>query len=324
MPEIALGELKTSDQTNRRLKALLYLISDVLALPCAVVSIQEDRVIYEFPTHHINACFCKRLESITGNHYSLNHFLERCHRVGIDSNNSIYNCPFGLINILVPVFDKTDYVAALQVGPFIVEDSENLLLRHGLSDIDISSPSESLQDAIQYLRRLPKGTTDYLVTIARVARAFLSDEQIDVQLKAPIHALPENGKEASDYDLIYAIQQFVAENYANPNICLEMVARHVYVHPSYVSHIFSEKFNTGFRDYVNWLRIKRAKELLTSTSKPIGEVCRIIGYSDHSYFNKIFRRWEGMTPTEYRSAVKTGQIDAPKRESGDTVAITDR
>ena len=160
--------------------------------------------------------------------------------MGIDTNNSIYNCPFGLINILVPIFDKTDYVAALQIGPFIVEDSESLLLKHGLTEIDVSTPSEALQDAIQYLRRLPKGTTDYLVSITRIAKAFLSDEQINIELNTPPNALSEDNRNATDYDLIYAIQQFVAENYANPNICLEMVARHVYVHPSYVSHIFQQ------------------------------------------------------------------------------------
>ena len=303
MPGIALGDLRASDRTNKRLKALLYFMSDVLKLPCAVVDIRKDRVVYEFPPQHINACFCKRLESATGNRYDLNHFLERCHRIGIDSTNSVYACPFGLVNILVPVFDNDEYMAALQIGPFNVENSEDLLLRHGLAGLDISSPSEALQDMLQYLRRLPKGTTDYLVAITRISKAFLADDQVEVQLKSP-SAASAAADDAADYDLIYAIQQFVAENYMDPNICLEMVASHVYVHSSYVSHIFSEKFNVGFRDYVNWLRVKRAKELLSKTNKPIGEICRAIGYSDHSYFNKIFRRWEGITPTEYRKATK--------------------
>ena len=306
MPEISLGGLTVSERMRKRLTALLYLVSDVLELPCTLVSIQDD-IVYEYPPHHINACFCKRLESITGNKYSLNHFVERCHRFGVDSSNSIYNCPFGLINILVPVFDGGEYVAALQIGPFIVEDSENLLLKHGLTDLDISSPSEVLQELLQYLRRLPKGTTDYLVTIARVARAMLTDDSLDVALKAPPHTAIDESKNSVEYDLVYAIQQFVAENYANPEICLEMVARHVYVHSSYVSHIFSEKFNIGFRDYINWLRVKKAKELLVNSSKPIGVICHNVGYSDHSYFNKIFRRWEGMTPTEFRNNKKSEQ-----------------
>lgn len=315
MSDIALGKLKSSSNVESRLKALLYLISDSLNLPCAVVDIKADQVSYEHPEHHINSCFCKRLEALTGNRYSLNHFLERCHRVGIDSGNSIYNCPFGLINILIPVFDNGDYIAALQIGPFIVEDSEHLLLKYGLTDLDINSPSENLQELIQYLRRLPKGTTDYLVAITRIAKTLMSDEAIDIQFKPPTQAALSASSNPVDYDLIYAIQQFVANNYTDPSICLEMVARHVYVHSSYVSHIFSEKFNIGFRDYINWLRVKRAKELLDTTDRPIGEICRSVGYSDHSYFNKIFRRWENMTPTEYRSKKHAEEYEAKKQKA---------
>ncbi|HAM15773.1 MAG TPA: hypothetical protein DCP91_07940 [Eggerthellaceae bacterium] len=303
MPDITLGELRVSDRLQKRLKALLYMTSEVLEIPCTLVNIQ-DNIVYQFPANHINSCFCKRLESVTGSKYSLNHFLERCHRVGIDANNSIYNCPFGLINILVPVFDANTYVAALQIGPFIVEDSEQLLLKHGLADLDVNSPSELLQDMMRYLRSLPKGTTDYLITLSRVAKTILSDDALDILLKIPETMDSQDKSNSGEYDLIYAIQQFVTENYANPDICLEMVARHVYVHSSYVSHIFSEKFNIGFRDYVNFLRVKQAKELLVNTNKPIGEICRSVGYSDHSYFNKIFKRWEGVTPTEYRNANK--------------------
>lgn len=294
-------ELAQLNLRQQRLNAVAYLVGSLLELPCAIVDI-DNNIVYESPKDHIGNCFCKRLEAVTGKQYNLTHFFERCHRMGVGAGNSIYSCPFGLVNVLVPVFDRGEYVAALQVGPFMLQDSEDLLVKHGLSDIDISSPDEALAKLLQFLRTLPKGNTDYLVALTRMAKGLLSDEYIDIHLEE--EASPEHvgAEKLEDFDLIYAIQQFVSNHYADPDISLDMVAKHVYVHPSYVSHIFADQFKIGFRDYINSLRIKHAKELLTTTKKPIGEICRIIGYSDHSYFNKVFRQREGMTPTAYRNS----------------------
>lgn len=301
MQETNIDTLKKLETRQKRLSAVAYLVGDVLELSCAVVDI-DNNIVYESPKDHIGNCFCKRLGEVTGKHYSLEHFFERCHRIGVGTGNSIYSCPFGLVNVLVPIFDSGRYIAALQIGPFLLQDSEDLLVKHGLSEIDISSPDEALMKLTQFLRGLPKGNTDYLLALTRMTRALLSDDEIDIKLMMPANAEQAQASESGDLDLIYAIQQFVSNHYADPDISLEMVAKHVYIHPSYVSHIFSDQFRIGFRDYINSLRIKRAKELLLSTSKPIGEICRIIGYSDHSYFNKVFRTREGMTPTAYRNS----------------------
>lgn len=303
MQKTNLEELEKLDLRQKRLSAVAYLVGNVLELSCAIVD-TDNNIIYQWPENHIGNCFCKRLGDVTGKHYSLAHFFERCHRIGVGSGNSIYSCPFGLVNVLVPIFDENDYIAALQIGPFLLQDSEDLLVKHGLSEIDISSPDESLAKLMQFLRGLPKGNTDYLLALTRMTKGLLSDNTIDISLESKVHPPQEQIAESGEYDLIYAIQQFVSSHYADPDISLEMVAKHVYVHPSYVSHIFSDQFRIGFRDYINSLRIKRAKELLTTTNKPIGEICRLIGYSDHSYFNKVFRQREGMTPTAYRSGVR--------------------
>lgn len=299
MAQSDLEALSKLDLLYKRLSAVAYVVGSVLELPCAVVDVNSN-VVFESPRGHIGNCFCKRLSAVTGKQYNLDHFFERCHRIGVGSGHSIYSCPFGLINVLVPIFDKTEYVAALQIGPFMLQDSEELLFKHGLTDIDMISPDESLTDLMQFLRRLPKGSTDYLVSITRITKALLTDETISLKFAVGTPTVVKDSMDG-DFDLIYAIQQFVSSHYADPDISLEMVAKHVYVHPSYVSHIFSDQFGVGFREYINSLRVKHAKALLRTTNRPIGEICRLIGYSDHSYFNKVFRTREGMTPSAYRS-----------------------
>ncbi len=57
----------------------------------------------------------------------------------------------------------------------------------------------------------------------------------------------------------------------------------------------------NYTEYVNRLRVKRAKELLRRTRCTASEAARRVGVCDQSYFSKLFVRFEGVTPTEYRA-----------------------
>ena len=55
-----------------------------------------------------------------------------------------------------------------------------------------------------------------------------------------------------------------------------------------------------FVEYVTGVRMKRARELLLEGGKSIKQICAEIGYSDPNYFSRIFKKYEGCTPTEFR------------------------
>lgn len=73
------------------------------------------------------------------------------------------------------------------------------------------------------------------------------------------------------------------------------------ISPSALSKRLDKNFGMNYSEYVNRLRIKRAKELLRRTRCTAGDAARRVGIGDQSYFSKLFRRFEGMTPTEYRA-----------------------
>ena len=56
----------------------------------------------------------------------------------------------------------------------------------------------------------------------------------------------------------------------------------------------------GFSDYLNRYRIRQAAKLLKETGEPISSVGQTVGYSDHSYFCRVFKKITGKTPSEYR------------------------
>jgi len=87
------------------------------------------------------------------------------------------------------------------------------------------------------------------------------------------------------------------------NTDLNFVAKKVGVSASHLCRIFKEY--TGFRpvEYLNRLKIHKAKEMLVNTEMSIREIGEILGYESHSYFSMMFKRYTGVTPTEYKKSV---------------------
>lgn len=82
-------------------------------------------------------------------------------------------------------------------------------------------------------------------------------------------------------------------------VSLEDVAKAAYLTPGYLSEYFKLKMDTNFKDYVLRQRMERAKYLLGKNVR-IQDISAQCGYSDVKYFCKIFKKYYGVAPTEYR------------------------
>ncbi|MNV96405.1 Arabinose operon regulatory protein [compost metagenome] len=68
----------------------------------------------------------------------------------------------------------------------------------------------------------------------------------------------------------------------------------------YLSRLFKQKTNESLINYVQTLRLDKAKELLAHTTQPIAEIGRSVGFPSENYFTKTFRKHFGLTPSQYR------------------------
>ena len=288
-----------------RTHAAAHLISNALDIDCVIVG-PESQIALELPPNHLGNCFCQRLQAFTGKEITIDHFFNRCDQISTDDGEEsfyIYNCPYGLANIIVPAFDGRSFVAALQIGPILTSSPDELLMKHGV--ISRGTNEEALQDIRQYLSGLPSGSISFIMSIAKMAKALITDDTLVLKSLDMDRDIDESNLDLDERgDVACAIQEFVLSNFTNNEISLDMVAKHVYVHPSYVSRIFSKKFNSHFRAYVNELRVDLAKEMLANTDKSVGDICHEVGFSDHSYFNKVFKQFYGTTPSKYRDKVR--------------------
>lgn len=99
--------------------------------------------------------------------------------------------------------------------------------------------------------------------------------------------------------LFEAVEQYITEN-IKEELDLENTAARFNLSSSYFSRTFKEIVGYNFSDYINIVRIKKAKELLRNDGMSIKEVCFTVGYSDPNYFSKVFKKYEGITPKEYK------------------------
>lgn len=93
--------------------------------------------------------------------------------------------------------------------------------------------------------------------------------------------------------------QYIEEHYDKP-LSLKELARHFHFNPSYLSSYFTTHNKESFTEYLNRLRIAKASELLREDSAPISEIGSRVGYSDHSYFCRVFKKLTGQSPGQYR------------------------
>jgi len=94
-------------------------------------------------------------------------------------------------------------------------------------------------------------------------------------------------------------QNFIKDNYFK-NIMLNDVAESVYLSPNYFSTVFKEVSGYSFSFYLRKTRIKAAKRMLIETDLPIKEIVFAVGFDDYNYFNRIFKKAEGIPPAKFR------------------------
>jgi len=95
------------------------------------------------------------------------------------------------------------------------------------------------------------------------------------------------------------VKNFIKEN-IKTELELEKVASNFGLSVYYFSRTFKEVTGTNFSDYINKCRINIAKELLSNGEMNVKEVCYRVGYNDPNYFSKVFKKYEGVSPVNYR------------------------
>lgn len=101
-------------------------------------------------------------------------------------------------------------------------------------------------------------------------------------------------------DIVDEVMSYIEKNYAQEELSLNLLASHVNFSPNHLSMIFSQQTGQTFIKYLTDFRMNKAKELLRCTNKRSSVIGMEVGYKDSHYFSYLFKKTQGMTPTQYR------------------------
>jgi transcriptional regulator GlxA family with amidase domain len=142
---------------------------------------------------------------------------------------------------------------------------------------------------------------------------------IDWAATSPIaYASLRHGAQSSD-PVVSAAQAWAAEHYQHEAPVAQMVARSGLAERTFTRR-FVQATGMGPLDYVQHLRLEEAKQMLESDDTSIESIAFEVGYSDASFFNRLFRRKVLMSPTQYRR--RFGGLKSRLREAGIAIGGT--
>lgn len=99
-------------------------------------------------------------------------------------------------------------------------------------------------------------------------------------------------------ETIVRAQQYIIDNISRP-ISLDEVAKNAFISPSYLSSLFKKVTKVSLVDYINIMKVKRAKALMNEGERKIFSIAESLGYENIYYFSKVFKKVTGETPSQY-------------------------
>lgn len=109
-------------------------------------------------------------------------------------------------------------------------------------------------------------------------------------------------------DVIENVQLYI-DKYYYKNIQLDFLADIFFINSSYLSTLFKERSSLKFTDYLNKVRLTQAKALLLNSNRKIYQISQAVGYDNHKYFFRVFKKETGLTPEQYKLSKRRATDD---------------
>lgn len=136
---------------------------------------------------------------------------------------------------------------------------------------------------------------------ARHIRHLIVERKDERSIILGVREMGDVDGDKKESSIISDAKLFMLDNFSNPNLMLQDVAREVNMSNSRFSTVFSQQSGQTFTEYLVYLRLNKAKELLRTTDVKTSQIASEVGYNDSHYFSYIFKKNVGITPTDYRN-----------------------
>jgi AraC-like DNA-binding protein len=202
-------------------------------------------------------------------------------------------CPAGLCETAVPVRLGDRVIGFLQTGQvFRKKPTRSQFERTAamVAERGIEVDQQRLKDAYFATRVMCQTQLDSATTLLKIFAQHLSmlSNQVVVQ------------QENAEPPVITKAKEYIRTHQAE-ELSLGQVAKVVNTSTFYFCKMFKKVAGVNFTDYLSRVRIEKSKELLLNPNLRISEIAYDVGFQSLTHFNRVFKRIQGQSPTEYRS-----------------------
>ncbi|MFS0723987.1 helix-turn-helix domain-containing protein [Paenibacillus sp. 1P07SE] len=163
----------------------------------------------------------------------------------------------------------------------------------------------------QFHTATPVDGSDLLSAFFRQLPAFETLAEIGGELSAIAEQLSERQQDAASQQnsrVVEEVKAYVEANYARADLSLEWMAGQVKLSRGYLGRLFKAQCGVSFSDYLNRIRLERAKQLLGS-DEPIQQISERVGILNTTYFYTLFKKNYQMSPAQYRASLSNNLKD---------------
>ena len=155
----------------------------------------------------------------------------------------------------------------------------------------------------EYARKaLDYGVTGYLLKP-------INEAELKELINKAIYNISQNSKQADHINVVnYSLPvrlacEYIEKNFQE-NINLNKISNYVSLSKNYFCNIFKKETGITIWDYLIRIRMEEAKRMLLETEQKTYEISEKVGYDDPSYFGRLFKKYTGFTPIEFRDSSK--------------------
>ncbi len=197
--------------------------------------------------------------------------------------------------------------------PDIVIMDINIPIMNGLKVIELSRMKHpktafvivSGYDDFSYCQQaLRLQITDYILKPVNYEEFGVCIDNLKISLYEQRVASVEEHQEQEER-AITGITRYLQEHLSE-ELSLSVLSDEFHLNPQYISQLFKNEIGVGFLAYLTNIRMEKAKKLLLSTDFSVSKIAEQVGYGDYRVFTKVFKKTEGITPTQYKREFLNG------------------
>ncbi|MGG1515412.1 helix-turn-helix domain-containing protein [Paenibacillus oryzisoli] len=134
-------------------------------------------------------------------------------------------------------------------------------------------------------------------------------DKLNAQFESLLEIVRRSRKELKKYErysgMLEQVQAFVEQDYANPNLNPELIAQHLQLSAKYLRTLYLQASGEPLGEYITRYRLDRAKTLLGHADMTVQEAAVRSGFLNINYFYTLFKKYNGITPNEFRSLAQS-------------------